>query len=227
MRHFLLQRARPAFALMIALLFFSAGGFAQAITVKGKVTNDKVEPLPNASVLVKGTTTGTTTDDKGDFSINVPNSKAVLVISAVGHQTHEITVGNQTHVDVVLLTGEASELESVVVVGYGTQKKVTVTGAVAQVKGSDLDKSPSINLSNSLAGRLPGITAVQRSGEPGYDGSSIRIRGVNSFGNSDALIVIDGVPNRSGGLERLNPADIESVSVLKDAARGYIWITCG
>lgn len=218
MQHFLLQKVRHALALGVALLFFSAGSFAQSITVKGKVTDDKAEPLANASVLVKGTTNGTTTGDNGEFSINVPNSKAVLIISAVGHQTQQITVGNQTSIDVVLLVGEASELESVVVVGYGTQKKVTVTGAVAQVKGSELDKSPSINLSNSLAGRLPGITAVQRSGEPGYDGSSIRIRGVNSFGNSDALIVIDGVPNRAGGLERLNPADIESVSVLKDAA---------
>ncbi|MBW7891941.1 MAG: TonB-dependent receptor, partial [Chitinophagaceae bacterium] len=192
--------------------------FAQSITIKGKVTDDKAEPLPNASVLVKGTSNGVTTGEDGSFSINVPNTRAVLVITAIGHQRQEITVGNQKEIEVVLAVGEASELESVVVVGYATQKKVTVTGAVAQVKGSDLDKSPSINLSNSLAGRLPGITAVQSSGEPGYDGSSIRIRGVNSFGNSDALIVIDGVPNRAGGLERLNPADIESVSVLKDAA---------
>lgn len=218
MQHFLLQKVKYAVALTMAFLFVSAGGFAQAIAVKGKVTNDKAEPMPNASVLVKGTTTGVTTGDDGSFSINVPNTRAVLVISAIGYQTREVTVGNQTNIDVVLPVAESGELESVVVVGYGTQKKVTVTGAVAQVKGSELEKSPAVNLSNSLAGRLPGITAMNGSGEPGYDGSTIRIRGTNTLGNTSALIVIDGVPERSGGLERLNPSDIESMSVLKDAS---------
>ena len=111
-----------------------------------------------------------------------------------------------------------NSLNEVVVVGYGTQKKVTVTGAVAQVSGKELEKTPTVNLSNSLVGRLPGISAVQSSGEPGYDGSSIRIRGTNTFGNSSALIVVDGVPDVAGGLERLNPADIETMSVLKDAS---------
>ncbi len=218
MQNFLLQKVRHAVALTMALLFISAGGFAQAIAVKGKVTNDQAEPIANASVIIKGTTTGATTGEDGAFSINAPNSRAVLVISAIGFQTQERTVGNQTNFEVVLVPGEASELDAVVVVGYGTQKKVTVTGAVAQVKGAELQRSPAVNLSNSLVGRLPGISAVQSSGEPGYDGSSIRIRGTNTLGNSDALIVIDGVPERSGGLERLNPNDIESVSVLKDAS---------
>ncbi|HRQ50488.1 MAG TPA: SusC/RagA family TonB-linked outer membrane protein, partial [Agriterribacter sp.] len=218
MQHFLLQKVKHAVALTAALLLISAGGFAQAITVKGKVTDDKAEPMANASVLVKGTTTGVTTGENGEFSINVPGTRSVLVISAIGHQTQEITVGNQTSIDVVMLPGESSELDAVVVVGYGTQKKVTVTGAVAQVKGTELSRSPAVNLSNSLVGRLPGISAVQSSGEPGYDGSRIRIRGTNTLGNSDALIVIDGVPERSGGLERLNPNDIENVSVLKDAS---------
>lgn len=218
MQHFLFQKVKYAVALTMAFLLFSAGVFAQAIAVKGKVTNDKAEPMPNASVLVKGTTTGVTTGDDGTFGINVPDTRSVLVISAIGYQTREVTVGNQTNIDVVLLAAESGELESVVVVGYGTQKKVTVTGAVAQVKGSELEKSPAVNLSNSLAGRLPGITAMNGSGEPGYDGSTIRIRGTNTLGNTSALIVIDGVPERSGGLERLNPADIESMSVLKDAS---------
>ncbi len=218
MQHFLLQKVKYAVALTMAFLLFSAGVFAQAIAVKGKVTNDKAEPMPNASVLVKGTTTGVTTGDDGTFNISVPDTRSVLVISAIGYQTREVTVGNQTNIDVVLLTGQSGELDAVVVVGYGTQKKVTVTGAVAQVKGSELEKSPAVNLSNSLAGRLPGITAMNGSGEPGYDGSTIRIRGTNTLGNTSALIVIDGVPERSGGLERLNPADIESMSVLKDAS---------
>jgi TonB-dependent starch-binding outer membrane protein SusC len=103
-------------------------------------------------------------------------------------------------------------------VGYGVQKKETVTGSVVSVKGSELVKSPAMNLSNSLAGRLPGVTFVNRSGLPGGDGSAIRIRGSNTLNNNGALIVIDGIPNRAGGLDRLNPADIESISVLKDAA---------
>lgn len=151
MQHFLLQKVKYAVALTMAFLLFSAGVFAQAIAVKGKVTNDKAEPMPNASVLVKGTTTGVTTGDDGTFNISVPDTRSVLVISAIGYQTREVTVGNQTNIDVVLLTGQSGELDAVVVVGYGTQKKVTVTGAVAQVKGSELEKSPAVNLSNSLA----------------------------------------------------------------------------
>lgn len=218
MQNYLFRKATVAFALTGLLLLVTGNLFAQSITVKGKVTNDKVEPLPNATVLVKGTNNGSTTNDAGEFTINVPNSKAILVISAVGHQTKEVTVGDQTNIDVILSTGEASQLDAVVVVGYATQKKVTVTGAVASVQGKDLEKSPNVNLSNSLAGRLPGITAINSSGEPGYDGSTIRVRGTNTLGNSSALIVIDGVPERAGGLDRLNPADIESMSVLKDAS---------
>ena len=118
----------------------------------------------------------------------------------------------------VTLTSSNTSLSDVVVVGYGTQRKVTVTGAVAQVKGTELQKSPAVNLSNSLAGRLPGVIATNSSGEPGYDGSTIHIRGTNSLGDNSALIVIDGVPARAGGLDRINPADIESMSVLKDAS---------
>ena len=185
--------------------------------VTGKIVDDKGAPLSSVSILVKGTSRGTTTDQNGVFTITVPDDNAVLIVSYVGYQTKEVTVGNQADLSITLVAG-GEQLSDVVVVGYGTQKKVTVTGAVAQVKGNELAKSPTVNLSNSLAGRLPGITAVNSSGEPGYDGSAIRVRGTNSLGNTSALIVIDGVPDRSGGLERLNPADIESVSVLKDAS---------
>lgn len=218
MQQILLQKVKYVCLVFMLLCITTAGVFAQSIAVKGKVTNDKGEPLANATVVVKATKNGTTTNDAGDFSITVPSAKSVLVISAIGHQEQQITVGNQTEINVTMLAGEASQLESVVVVGYATQKKVTVTGSVAQVKGSELQKSPAVNLSNSLAGRLPGITAINSSGEPGYDGSTIRIRGTNTLGNSSALIVIDGVPERAGGFDRLNPADIESMSILKDAS---------
>ncbi len=214
---FFTSKKKESFALFL-LLFFTSTLFAQSISVKGKVINERAEALSGASVLVKGTTNGTSTDENGAFAITVPNKQTVLVITNIGYQNQEITVGSQSFIEVKMSAGEAGQLESVVVVGYGTQKKVTVTGAVAQVKGTELAKTPTANLSNTLAGRLPGITAVQSSGEPGYDGSAIRIRGVNSYGNSDALIVVDGVPNRAGGLDRINPQDIESVSVLKDAA---------
>lgn len=205
--------------LLVCLLFLIAGTVSaqNKITVKGIVNDDKGNPVPNASVLVKGTTNGVTTDVNGTFTISVPDSKSVLVVSNIGYKTKEIPVGNNTSFTVNLVPS-VNSLNEVVVVGYGTQKKVTVTGAVAQVSGKELEKTPTVNLSNSLVGRLPGISAVQSSGEPGYDGSSIRIRGTNTFGNTSALIVVDGVPDVAGGLERLNPADIETMSVLKDAS---------
>ncbi|MFT3705075.1 MAG: TonB-dependent receptor [Agriterribacter sp.] len=218
MQHFLLKKVRNACALVSMFMFLSASVFAQSTPIKGRLTNDKGDPMANATVLLKGSKNGVTTNDNGEFSINVPSRKSVLVVSAIGYQTQEITVGDQTNVLVKMIAGESAQLDAVVVVGYATQKRVTVTGAVAQVKGSELQKSPAVNLSNSLAGRLPGVTATNGSGEPGYDGSSILIRGKNSLGSNDALIVIDGVPARAGGLDRLNPADIESMSVLKDAS---------
>lgn len=204
---------------VLALLTFPLLLFAQntGIPVKGKITDNKDSALSNVSVTVKGTAKGTTTDAAGNFKLTVPGAQSVLQFTSVGFQTTELPVGENRNFN-VQLTPASGQLEQIVVVGYGTQKKVTVTGAVASVKGSELEKSPTVNLSNSLAGRLPGITAIQSSGEPGYDGSAIRIRGTNTLGNSSALVVVDGVPDRAGGLERINPADVESMSVLKDAS---------
>ncbi|MBO9614096.1 MAG: TonB-dependent receptor [Dyadobacter sp.] len=191
------------------------GAFAQN-TIKGKIKDEQGQPLPGVSVVVKGTTAGTVTDNEGLYTVNAEKN-GTLVFSFIGYLTKEIPVGGKSIVDVILLA-DTKALEEVVVVGYGTAKKATLTGSVTAVKGTELQKAPAANLSNTLGGRLPGISAVQSSGEPGYDGSAIRIRGTNSLGNSNALIVVDGVPNRSGGLDRINPADIESISVLKDAA---------
>lgn len=185
--------------------------------VKGKVTDEKGDALPGVSVLVKGTSTGTVTDNSGNFTVSVPNDQATLVFSFIGYVSREVAVNQQSVIN-MSLNVDAKVLGEVIVVGYGVQKKETITGSVVSVKGADLVKSPAVNLSNSLAGRLPGVVAVNRSGEPGYDGSAIRIRGANTLNNNDALIVIDGIPNRSGGLDRINPADIESISVLKDAS---------
>lgn len=200
--------------LLTLFTIISVNLFAQQ-RVTGKVTSpDGI--LQGVTVQVKGSTTTTQTDANGNFSINAP-ANATLVFTNVGFATREQKVGNRTSIN-IQLEPSTTQLTDVVVVGYGTQKKVTVTGAVTAVKGTELDKSPTFNLTNSLAGRLPGITAIQASGEPGFDASTIRIRGTNTMGNSGPLIVIDGVPDRAGGIDRLNPADIESMSVLKDAS---------
>jgi TonB-linked SusC/RagA family outer membrane protein len=184
--------------------------------IKGKVKDETGQPLPGVSVVVKGTTAGTVTDNDGAYSVNAERN-STLVFSFIGYLTQEVAVGSRNSLDISLVS-DTKALTEVVVVGYGTAKKATLTGSVTAVKGAELEKAPAANLSNTLGGRLPGISAVQASGEPGNDGSAIRIRGTNSLGNSNALIVVDGVPNRSGGLDRINPADIESISVLKDAA---------
>ncbi|ACT91570.1 TonB-dependent receptor plug [Dyadobacter fermentans DSM 18053] len=206
---------RYFYSLLLTLLVMT-GAYAQDVTVKGKVNDEQGQGLPGVSILVKGTSAGTVTDIEGNYTVNAPGT-ATLVFSFIGYITQEIPLANKTSLDVKMLA-DTKALDEVVVVGYGTAKKATLTGSVTAVKGAELQKAPSTNLSNTLGGRLPGVSAVQASGEPGYDGSAIRIRGTNSLGNSNALIVVDGVPNRSGGLDRLNPADIESISVLKDAA---------
>ena len=208
---------RNAFCLMLLLgLFSSVGAFAQ-VKVSGKVVDAQSIGLPGVSIVVKGTTTGTVSAVDGGYTLNVPNGNSTLVFSYIGFTSQEIVVNNRSTISLTMASDDKM-LSEVVVVGYGEQKKETVTGAVATVKGSDLVKSPAINLSNSFAGRMPGVIATNASGEPGADGATIRIRGSNTLGNNDALIVIDGVPARAGGIDRLNPADIESVSVLKDAS---------
>lgn len=199
-------------------LFYLGTAQAQTKEVSGVVISGEDNlPLPGVSILVKGTTSGTVTDVDGKFKISVSSDQSVLVFSFIGFQTQEVVVGAQSELSITL-GADMKSLEEVIVVGYGEQKKETITGSVATVKGGELAKSPAVNLSNSIAGRMPGVVAVNRSGEPGYDGSAIRIRGSNTLGNNDALIVIDGIPARAGGIDRLNPNDIESISVLKDAS---------
>ncbi len=208
---------RIAFCFLILLgLFSSLGAFAQ-LKISGKVVDAQGLALPGVSILVKGTTTGTVSAAQGDYSLNLARGNETLVFSYIGFISQEVAVSNRTSLDITLASDDKM-LSEVIVVGYGEQKKETVTGAVATVKGSDLIKSPAMNLSNSIAGRMPGVIATNAGGQPGSDGSTIRIRGSNTLGNNDALIVIDGVPARAGGIDRLNPADIESMSVLKDAS---------
>jgi TonB-linked SusC/RagA family outer membrane protein len=205
-------------SLMLAFALLLCSGLARSqggAIVSGIITTTNGEPLA-ATVAVKDTKEAVASDGNGRFSIKA-GINSVLVITSVGYQQQEVTVKDAREIKVSLVAS-TGKLDEVVVVGYGTQRKVTVTGAVTAVKGENLVKSPAVDLSNSLAGRLPGLVVIQQSGEPGYDGAQINIRGINTIGNSSPLIVIDGIPDRDGGLGRLNPRDIESISVLKDAS---------
>ncbi len=195
-------------------IFLSLDAIGQ-MTIRGVVTDESAQPLIGATVLVKNTTRGTVTDVDGSYEVSA-NKGDVIVFSFTGFTSQEVTVEASAAINVTLKEGE--DLSEVVVVAYGQQKKVTVTGAVSSLKGKEVVRSPAVDMSNSLAGRLPGLTVVQTSGEPGYDGATVRIRGTNTLGNSSPLIVIDGVPDRDGGFGRLNPQDIESITVLKDAS---------
>ncbi|WP_339815083.1 TonB-dependent receptor [uncultured Imperialibacter sp.] len=190
---------------------------APEFTVSGSVRDENGQSLPGVNVVEKGTTNGTITDADGGYRLSVTDENSVLVFSFIGFATQEVIVGGRSSVEVTLAT-DTKTLGEVVVVGYGEQKKVTVTGSVVSAKGVDLVKSPAVDLSNSLSGRLPGLVVIQTSGEPGNDGAQINIRGINTLGNSSPLIVIDGIPDRDGGLGRLSPQDVESITVLKDAA---------
>ncbi len=200
------------FLCVTLMLCLSNPTFAQQ-SVSGTVSSND-SALVGVSVKVKGENKATQTNASGRYMITVgPNAR--LVFSMIGYLTQEISVRDSKIIN-VQLTVESKALEQVVVIGYGTSKKATVTGAIATVKGAELVKSPAMNLSNSMAGRLAGVTAVTRSGEPGNDGSLLRIRGSNTLNDNSPLIVVDGIAGRV--LERIDPADIESVSVLKDAS---------
>ena len=206
-------------------LFFLLCGFSvttafgQQITVSGTVTaaSDKM-PLPGVSIVdVNEPTNGVVTDFDGNYQITVSNGDTNLRFSYIGFKAVEVPVNSQQELNVEM-TEDVASLDEVVVVGYGTQKRATVTGSVSSVKGEELVKSPSVNLSNTLSGRVAGLFVQQSGAEPGFDNAAIRIRGTNTYNNTGALVVVDGIPDRDGGLSRINPADIENISVLKDAS---------
>lgn len=205
----------PRTLLLLVCMCMSFSLWAQQ-RVTGTVTSGQ-EPVADVSVTVKGSTSGVKTDSLGRFSI-AAGSDATLVFSHINFGVKEVAVNGQSSLTVEMAAQVSSAGNEVVVVGYSSQKKATVTGSISVVKGSDLVKSPTANVSNSFAGRFSGMAISNRSGEPGYDGSSILIRGMATTGSNDVLVVVDGVPGQIGGLERLNPNDIESVSVLKDAS---------
>jgi TonB-dependent starch-binding outer membrane protein SusC len=189
------------------------------ITVTGRVLSEKGEELPGVTVVLKGSTRGTSTDAEGRYSIIVPDGNGILIFSYVGYLPKEESIGGRTTIN-VSLAQDAKALEELVVVGYGTQKKVNLTGSVATLDAKFLADRPITNASQALQG-VPGVYVNMSKGRPGADGASIRIRGANSyFTGSDPLVLVNGVPF---DLRDINPNDIENITVLKDAASAAIY----
>ncbi|MDR2969221.1 MAG: TonB-dependent receptor [Tannerellaceae bacterium] len=200
----------------ICMLLSTPALFAQ-ISISGTITDNLGEPLTGVNVSIKGTMIGNITDIDGKYTLQAPNERSVIVFSYIGYRVVEVVVGSQRVIN-QQLSEDTQSLDEVVVVGYGVQRKVTVTGSVATVAGEKLQASPTTNITNAMVGRMPGVIGFQTSDEPGGGGTTIRIRGTNSLGSSEPLIVIDGIPDRDGGINRLNPTEIEQISVLKDAS---------
>jgi TonB-linked SusC/RagA family outer membrane protein len=192
------------------------------IEITGKVTTmEDPEGLPGVNIVVQGTSNGTITDLNGSYTITVPDETAVLVFSSVGFVTEHVVVGSQTSIDLVMIP-DITALEEIVVVGYGTVKKSDLTGSVAQVSEEEITAYPAYNIEESLRGRASGVRVTQNSGQPGSR-VEVRIRGANSMiGGNYPLYVVDGFPI-TGGIEHLNPADIESIDILKDASATAIY----
>jgi TonB-linked SusC/RagA family outer membrane protein len=191
-----------------------------SITVIGRVVDEQGQAIPGATVKVKGSNMGGVTDANGRFRLNNVDEGATLVVSYIGYDAKEMKVSKSAMV--ISLNPQANNLNDVVVVGYGSQKKVNLIGSVSQLSAKAINDRPVSSLSNALTGQLPGITVIQRSGQPGASNNSIQIRGVGSFGaNAGALILVDGIPVNS--FNDIDPNDVANISVLKDASTAAIY----
>ncbi len=189
------------------------------ITITGKVVDAAGTPIQNASVILKGTNTGTSTNELGEFKINVPDKKAVLIISSVGYEPQEMAIGNKTVLDIALKKTE-EKMDEVVIIGYGTQRKVSVTGGVDVIKTKALEGRPNVNLAQALQGTSPSLIIQQTTFEPAQ-GVNLNIRGVGTLGDNSPLVVIDGIVGADINL--INPNDIDNISILKDAGSAAIY----
>lgn len=208
------DKLRKYLGIMICMILFSSASAQTIKTVTGKVS-DETMTLPGVSVVIKGTTSGVATDENGNYSIKVPDN-GTLIFSCIGHITMNVTVNKQTIINIILVT-DIKKMDEVVVVAFGKLKKTELVGAASSIKPSEL-KIPSSNLTTALAGRLAGVVAYQRSGEPGSDNAEFFIRGVTTFGyKKDPLILIDNIEVTGTDLARLQPDDIGSFTIMKDA----------
>ena len=183
-------------------------------TVKGVVLDSKDYPLEGVAVIQDGTTNGVMTDEKGQFTISLPGGAQTVTVTCLGYATKTVEVPAGQDVIKIYLSEDAVALEETVVVGYGTQKKVNLTGAIATVSSKDLENRSSSTLTHMLMGSVPGLNVTMSSGRPG-NAASINIRGVNSINGGSPLVLIDGT---EGDLAKVNPNDVESISVVKDAS---------
>lgn len=190
----------------------------EKITVSGKVTNGETA-MSNVSVTIAGTKQGTTTDESGNFKVSVAKGQQ-LIFSYVGYEDQTVTVSAEREINIALKMAENNAMNEVIVVGYGTKKKVNLTGAVSTVTGKELEGRPITNVSSALQGTMAGVTVTVNNGQPGADQGTIRVRGIGTLGNSDAMVLVDGVVST---MNDINPGDIESVTVLKDAASASIY----
>lgn len=187
----------------------------QQKSISGIVTDASGLSLPGVTVIIKGTTNGTVTNNEGRYTIqNIPED-ATLMFSFVGMRSQEIAIGTNTTIDVTM-EEDAIGIEEVVAIGYGVQKKTTLTGSISTIKGEELTTIPVSNVSQSIAGKLAGVSMIHKGGQPGFDSPEIQIRGIVTTGNSSPLIVIDGI--KRDNMKQINPNTIESITILKDAA---------
>lgn len=214
-----------ACALLLTPAFFASGAAAQAapqtktakqqLKLTGSVRDEQGSPVTGATILVKGTNAGTTSGVDGTFSISLPYAEATVTVSFIGYAPQEIPVAGRTRVDIVLVE-DSKALEDVVVVGYNVQRKATITGSIATITTKDLKQSPTANINNALAGRMPGLMVNQFSGgEPGNDISNINIRGLATYGSKDVITIVDGIER---DMSYLSADEIETLTILKDAS---------
>ncbi|MBE8720718.1 SusC/RagA family TonB-linked outer membrane protein [Sphingobacterium pedocola] len=209
---------RYLFCVILGLQAFSIAAQDVDTPVEGVIVNASGAAVSGASVKELGATNSTLTDSEGRFALNVSSSDATLTVSYIGYQTQEIAVAGRASVRIVLLS-RSEELDEVVVVGYGTQRKINVTGAISSVNMEELEGRPVVNVVEALQGTTPGLTIQQSNSQPGSR-PSINIRGINTLNNNDPMVIIDGI---QGDIQNVNMADIENISVLKDAASAAIY----
>jgi TonB-dependent starch-binding outer membrane protein SusC len=231
---------KASLLIMLCAVFFNARSYAAVVlggdninelgnsaiqrTISGKVTDENGESIAGANVTVKGTTVGIITDADGKYKLTVPDNATTLVISFVGYLSQEVTIGNKSVINVALIA-DIQALSEIVVVGYGQQRKSDITGAISSVKGQELVQLPMQRVDQALQGRAAGVLVLNTAGAPGAN-TTIRVRGMNSInGGNNALIVVDGL--QGGNLNALNPNDIESIEILKDASATAIYGSMG
>ena len=206
-------------SLIFIILFLNATGTFAQNQINGLITDKQGEPLIGASILVQGTNSGTVTDFDGLYELNLPPAAKVLVVSYTGYEDQEVAINNRTAINIVLAES-VSLLDEVVVVGYGTQKRSKISGAVSTVTAEEITEAPILRTEQALQGRIAGVQVSQNSGSPG-SALTVRVRGIGTINNSDPLYIVDGIPVE--GIDFLNPNDIESINVLKDAASSAIY----